>query len=153
MNWLSRNAASVEAVAASITAATAILAVAGVIVQLRAADTTSRAQSAREAYAAHLALAVSNPEFAAPADACTLAVSAKGAAYQAYLDHLLYAAEQMLAVEDGWDETFDAALAPHTAMLCNAGAAAGSAPDLLAVLAGFRAQTCPGITPCTGDAP
>jgi hypothetical protein len=152
MNWLSRNAPSVEAVAASITAVTAILAVAGVIVQLRAADATSRAQSAREAYAAHLALAVANPEFAAPPDACALATSARGAAYQAYLDHLLYAAEQMLAVEDGWDETFTAALEPHTAMLCSAGAAAGAAPDLMAVLAGFRADACPDVTPCNGAA-
>jgi hypothetical protein len=150
MTWLSRNAAAIEAVAASVTALTAVLAVVGVVVQLRATDATSRAQSAREAYAAHLALAVTNPDFAAPADACALAASAKGGAYAAYLDHLLYAAEQMLAVEDGWEPTFEAALHPHAAMLCNAQADTSEMTD---ILADFRARICTDAPVCDAVSP
>jgi hypothetical protein len=148
MTWLSRHAASIEAVAASVTAVTAILAVAGVVIQLRAADETSRAQSAREAYAAHLALAVTNPDFAAPADACTLIGSAKGAAYQAYVDHLLYAAEQMLSIESGWEPTFDASLMPHAVTLC-AAATDGETPEMANILAKFRARICAATPVCT----
>ena len=147
MSWLSRHAASIEAVAASVTAVTAILAVAGVVMQLRAADDTARAQSAREAYAAHLALAVANPEFAEPADACALIGSDKGAAYQAYVDHLLYAAEQMLAVESGWGPTFESALLPHAAALC-AATPAGDAPEMAAMLATFRTHACAAAPIC-----
>jgi hypothetical protein len=149
MSWLSRNAASIEAVAACVTALTAILAVAGVVMQLRAADQTSRAQSAREAYAAHLALAVANPDFAAPPNACALMNSTKGPAYAAFVDHLLYAAEQMLASESGWEQTFTAALVPHTVALCGADPA-DDAPELTAVMAVFRAQSCTAAPACAG---
>jgi hypothetical protein len=151
MSWLSRNAHSIEAVAAIITALTAVLAVIGVIAQLRATDTTSRAQSAREAYAAHLVLATANPDFAAPTDACALIASPKGAAYDAYVDHLLYAAEQMLSVEAGWDDTFIAALSPHAATLCSA--APDQTPEMAAVMAEFRVQMCDAAPICTADAP
>ena len=152
MNWLSRNSGAVEAAAGTVTALTAILAVIGVIAQLRATEATSRAQTAREAYAAHLALAVANPDFAAPVDVCGLLGSAKGAAYQAYLDHLFYAAEQMLAVESGWEATFDAALAPHAAAICEADPT-GETPELIAVLAGFRSKACAQAPSCKAAAP
>jgi hypothetical protein len=148
MNWLSRNAASIEAVAAIITAITAVLAVAGIALQLRAADATSRAQSAREAYAAHLALAVANPTFAAPDNACALMASAQGAAYTAYVDHLLYAAEQMVSVDIGWDATFQDALAPHAVLLCHPGHENTDSPALSLLLQGFRADICPDTPRC-----
>ncbi|MCU0802905.1 MAG: hypothetical protein MUD11_14290 [Rhodobacteraceae bacterium] len=148
MNGLSRHANAIMAACAIITAATAVLAVAGIALQLRAADATSRAQSAREAYAAHLALAVANPAFAAPGNACGLIASAQGAAYTAYVDHLLYAAEQMVSVEIGWDATFQDALSPHATLLCSPGHENADSPALSLLLQGFRADICPDTPPC-----
>ncbi len=147
-NWLARNADTVEAAAAAITALTAILALAGIALQLRAADDTSRAQSAREAYANHLALAVGNPDFAAPPDACAILASPKGPAYRAYVDYLLYAAEQMISVESGWDETFALHLTAHQSLICSDPDIASDTPALHPLIAAFTATTCPTVPAC-----
>ena len=99
MKWLSANASVVEAIAALITAAIAVLALVGVKYQLDAAEDLQRAQSARDAYRSHLVLAVNNPKLASPKDACSLSEGEDLAAYSAFVDHLLYSAEQMLEVE------------------------------------------------------
>lgn len=66
MSWLSRNAPSIEAMAAVVTALVAAAALVGVTVQLDEADRLQKEQSAREAYRAHLALAATLPQFALP---------------------------------------------------------------------------------------
>jgi len=149
MSWLARNADAIQAGAAAITAVTAVLAVVGVLAQMRAAEATSRAQTARESYAAHLTLAVANPDFADPADACALAASPKAGAYAAYIDHLLYAAEQMLEVDPSWDATFAQALTPHAAAIC-AGIPGDDTTGMTQMLADFRTKTCPGVQLCNG---
>jgi hypothetical protein len=148
MTFLSRHADAIQAAAAIITATMAVLAVVGVLLQMRAADETSRAQTAREAYAAHLALAAAMPDFAAPEDACTLLASSKGAAYEAYVGHLLYAAELMVEAETGWADTFHAALDPHAVLICR-DAGLGETDDMAALLDGFRSEACP-VQPSCG---
>ncbi len=148
MTWLRRNAETIEAVAATVTALTAICALVGVSLQLRATDAIARAQSARQAYATHLTLAVAHPTFAAPTDACALLRSDRAASYSAFVDHLLYAAEQMLAVEDGWGATFEAALAPHGAYICLPDGAWGDTPETQALLDVFRVRHCSTQTTC-----
>ena len=147
MSWLSRNADTIQAVAAVVTAVTAVMAVAGVLMQMQAADDTSRAQTAREAYAAHLMAAMANPDLAEPADTCAMMASPKGAAYAAYVDHLLYAAELMLEAEPDWDTTFAAAIAPHAAYLCPAMDAGAYGAQMKTMLSGFRTQTCADLPP------
>lgn len=148
MTWFHRNAEAIQAVAAMVTAVTAVLAVAGVLFQMRAADDTSRAQTAREAYAAHLMAAVSNPDLAEPADACALIASPKGAAYAAFVDHLLYAAELMLEAEPDWAGTFGTSLAPHALLVCTGVDAEAFSPEMTAMLDQFRAATCAQTSPC-----
>ncbi|MGI3187258.1 hypothetical protein [Nioella aestuarii] len=99
MGWFRRNTAVVEAGAAAVTALVAVAALVGVKLQLDAADEIQRAQSARDAYRAPLALAVAHPGLADPPDACALMGSQNGASYAAFVDHLLYSAEQMLTVD------------------------------------------------------
>ena len=72
MTWLARNAASIEAVAATVTALVAVGAMAGVFLQLNEADRMQREQSASEAYRANLALAATLPNFAQPLGVCDL---------------------------------------------------------------------------------
>lgn len=147
MTLLKRHADAIQAAASIVTAAMAVLAVVGVLAKMRAADATSRAQTAREAYAAHLALAAAMPDFAAPADTCTLLASTKGPEYEAYVGHLLYAAELMVEAETGWADTFQAALEPHAGLICRDGGA-GETDEMAALLNGFRSEVCPAVPPC-----
>jgi hypothetical protein len=148
MTWLSRHADTIQAGAAVVTATTAVLAVTGVLAQMRAADDTSRAQTAREAYAAHLMTSVSNPEYAAPDDTCGMMASPKRAAYAAYVDHLMYAAELMMEAEPGWQPTFAEAIAPHAAYVCAEIEAGAYSGDMTVMLGTFRADVCPAMPPC-----
>jgi hypothetical protein len=71
-----------------------------------------------------------------------LLASPKAVSYTAFVDHLLYAAEQMLATEDGWDDTFVAALEPHKAYICSTDGLMGTTPQMDFLLAQFRATEC-----------
>ena len=117
MSWLSRNTDAIRATAAVVTATTAVLAAAGILLQMRAAG------------------------------ACALIASPRGAAHAAYVDHLLYAAEQMLDADPGWDKTFVQALEPHAQVLCAANPGDDSVA-MTAMLAGFRASHCPNAQSC-----
>ena len=118
MNWLARNSTSVQALSAILTAILALGALIGLKIQLDEADRIQSLQSAREAYRSHLTLAISNPEFAEPEDTCALLATQKAASYTAFVDHLLYSAEQMLDAEDNWEQTFKEELMPHVQYLC-----------------------------------
>ncbi|MEZ5872505.1 MAG: hypothetical protein R3D32_11825 [Nitratireductor sp.] len=142
MSWLSRHSPAIEAVAAMITAAVAVAALIGVKIQLDGADRIQREQSAREAYRAHLALAATLPQFAEPADGCQLMKSDQGGAYAAFVDHLLYSAEQMLTVSEGWDETFLEELEPHRDYLCLPAGRPGETAETTKLLLSFRSMHC-----------
>ena len=149
MTWLSRNAPSVEAVAASVTALAALAAIVGVKYQLDAADTAARAQSARDAYRSHLALSVANPDLALPTNACTLIKGPKSGAYTAFVDHLLYSAEQMLEVGEGWEATFSEALDPHVTYICSDYTSTGSTNRVETLVRQFRAANCEMASKCS----
>lgn len=148
MSWLKRNAEPIEAVAASVTACVTLGALVAISIQLEANDLVSRQQSARESYRSHLALATANPEFAAPADTCALLQSDRAGAYESFVEHLFYSAEQMLAVEDGWQDTFQEKLGQHAAYLCMEDTARGDTPELIALLQTFRATACTAEITC-----
>ncbi|MEN8443582.1 MAG: hypothetical protein ABG776_01060 [Cyanobacteria bacterium J06555_13] len=149
MNWWHKNAEPIESFAAVVTAVVAIAALFGAKVQIDRSDLIQRQQSARDAYRAHLAIAATQPQFSRPTDACSLVQSADGGAYVAYVDHLLYSAEQMLAVENGWSATFLEKLVPHTDYLCSA-----FTPDIPIgvevsnLMEEFRAENCPISSTC-----
>lgn len=147
MNWFSRNAETIEAVAAVFTALVALGALIAVKYQLDAADLQQRAQSAREAYRGHLALAVATPQFAKPADACALSSGREAGSYTAFVDHLLYSAEQMLSVEPGWEATFNEALSPHASYFCS-DVATDYTPELNRLLQQFRGRQCSQVKAC-----
>lgn len=142
MNWLSRNAPSLEALAAVVTALVAVAALIGVKIQLDETDRIQKAQSAREAYRAHLALAATLPQFSQPSDTCQLIQSDQAGSYIAFVDHLLYSAEQMLVVSDGWDDTFSAHLETHRDYICAADGPVGETEETARLLLRFRELRC-----------
>ncbi|MBC9246122.1 hypothetical protein H4P12_05215 [Paracoccus sp. 11-3] len=148
MSWLSRHATAIQTASAAATVLVAVAALIGVKLQLDGADRVQREQSAREAYRSHLALATGLPAFAAPQDACALMASEQEGAYIAFVDHLLYSAEQMLAVSDGWDASFRDELLPHRDYLCSAAAPKGDTQEIIALLAQFRDVECAPTSGC-----
>lgn len=148
MSWLVRHATAIQTISAALTALVAVAALIGIKVQLDASDQVQRAQSAREAFRSHLALATGLPAFAAPADGCGLLAADQGGAYVAFVDHLLYSAEQMLAVQDGWEASFMEELQPHAAYLCSPGAPQGDTDEMAALLGRFRQTACAGQPAC-----
>lgn len=148
MGWFRRHTAQIEADAAAVTALVALAALVGVKLQLDAADDIQRAQSARDAYRAHLALAVAHPGLADPVDACALMTSDTGAAYAAFVDHLLYSAEQMLTVDPSWESTFAEDLAPHRTYLCSSVASISFDAAMEPFIDRFLAGNCDEVPIC-----
>ncbi len=148
MSWLSRNAEAIEACAAAVTALVAVAALIGVKIQLDEADRVQREQSAREAFRAHLALAATQPAFAEPEDGCALLESNRGGAYVAFVDHLLYGAEQMLSLDQGWEDTFLGELEVHEELMCSAYAPTGDIPETVQLITRFQDQFCAATPSC-----
>ncbi|MGX9355363.1 hypothetical protein ACS3SW_09430 [Roseobacteraceae bacterium S113] len=148
MSWWGRHAESIEAAAAAVTALVAVAALVGVKLQLDANDALARAQSARDAYRAHLALAVAHPEYAAPLAGCDVMQTPQAGAYYAFVDHLLYSAEQMLEVGEGWESTYLELLAPHEAYLCSTDGPTGDTDVTARLLAQYRVTSCPATPAC-----
>ncbi|MBF9059062.1 hypothetical protein HKCCSP123_07685 [Rhodobacterales bacterium HKCCSP123] len=118
MVWLRKNAALIEAGSALVMAFAAIAAAILVPMQIAANDRTSREQAAREIYREFLNITIQRPELAEPT-ACTPADPGRNSAYEAYVDYLLYTAEQVLELSaEEWRETVSARLAPHQPYLC-----------------------------------
>lgn len=147
MTWLQRNAPTLEAVAAIITAMVALAALIGVKYQLDTAEHIQRATTARDTFRTHLALAATQSQFAQP-DACDLLASDTAVSYMSFVDHLLYSAELMLETEDGWDNVFLNHLTPHAAYICGDAAPLGDTDKVAALLTKFRAQTCQSTEIC-----
>lgn len=149
MKWISRHAAFLEAVSAVVTALIAVIALVAVKFQLDAADALQRAQSARDAYRSHLALAVAHPRYARPDNVCELLNANEAGAYEAFVDHLLYSAEQMLNVEAGWEYTFLTALQDHASYICSSADDLADEESVERLLRQFKLEQCADIPLCT----
>ena len=145
--WFERNNKAVSAISAVLTVILALAAIIGVKVQIDGAARIQQEQSARDIYREYLNLSVQKPEFAAP-DFCAIAKSNQLAAYQAYVDYLLYTGEQVMSVDPDWAPTIDDALAPHAAYLCDAHDNAYPDPDVHALVEKLRQSACAKVKPC-----
>lgn len=146
--WLKRNADAVEAGSAAVTAIVAVAALVGVVWQVRAASDIQAQQSARDAYRNHLALAVTVPDLAEPADACALMKGKQAPAYDAFVAHLLYAAEQMLDQQPDWETLFRRDLEPHLTYICAYQQDFLTDGALDRLLVRIVAEDCPNAPPC-----
>ncbi len=146
--WMLRNAEVIEAASAALTAVVAVVALVGVIWQVRATSDIQAQQSARDAYRNHLALAVTVPNLAEPDDTCALMAGDQAAAYDAFVSHLLYAAEQMLDQSPDWESTFRQDLEPHLDYICTYQDELLTDGVLNRLLADIAATQCPAMPPC-----
>lgn len=136
-NWLTRNAEPLQALGALATAFAAVTAVIVIPYQVAQADRIQRDQTAREIYREFLNLTVHKPELA-NADYCALRDAGQTTAYAAYVEYLIYTAEQMIDISPEWRAPMASYLADHMAYLCSQGvwdAQSQDIRDLMAELA------------------
>lgn len=139
--WLGRNAHSIEALAAAATALVAVAALIGVKLQIDANDRIAREQSARDIYRAQLVLAIEHPTYAAP-DVCRINAEGRLPAYAAFVEHTIYAAEQMLDLEPDLAGVAAEMIEPHAAYLCTFARLEGYADHTAALIRRVRAPAC-----------
>jgi hypothetical protein len=147
MEFLNRNAAAIQALGAILTVALALAALIGVKLQIDAAETLQRSQSARDIYREFLSLSVNKPEFAQP-DFCAIQNSPQEAAYESYVEYLLYTAEQVTDVEPGWSPVFEQLFKDHTNFICSIADPSGYAGEVAALITNFKTQNCPVSSAC-----
>jgi hypothetical protein len=128
-NWLTRNAEALEAVGAIATAFAALTALVVIPYQVSQADRIQRDQTAREIYREFLNLTVQKPELAS-ADYCALTDANQTTAYAAYVEYLLYTAEQMIDTSPDWRTPMASYLEDHMAYLCSEGVWDAQSPDI-----------------------
>ena len=111
----------IETAAALVTALAALGALVFIPWQIAQNDRLQREQSAREIYREFLNITIQQAGVASQT-ACTVAPGAPAVAYSAYVEYLVYTAEQVVGIDaDGWAPTMAARLAPHAALLCQYG--------------------------------
>ncbi|RCW79442.1 hypothetical protein [Paracoccus lutimaris] len=143
--WLTRNAEALGALGAIATAFAALTALVVIPYQVGQADRIQRDQTAREIYREFLNLTVQKPELA-NADYCTLKDETQRTAYSAYVEYLLYTAEQMVDTSEEWRKPMENYLAEHKTYLCSVALQGkdGEMADLIIELG----LVCPPDDPC-----
>jgi hypothetical protein len=134
-NWINRNGQALTAFAS-------MLALLGVLYQVHASEQAQRAQSARDIYREFVALTVNRPELALTVWSDTLPPERR-AAYEAYVDYLLYASEQVIAVDAEWTGPMGGWLEDHAAFLCARDDMSAYTPAVQALIASVKAGSCP----------
>lgn len=117
-NLSHRHVQLLQVFSAVITAVAAVLALIVVPWQIHSADRIQQAQSARDIYRDFLNLTVQKPDVAST-DLCNANDRQIRIAYEAYVDHLLYTAEQVLAVSKEWRPPMQTQVDRHRAYLCS----------------------------------
>jgi hypothetical protein len=148
--WLKRHAVAIQALAALVTMAVAVAALVGVKVQLDASARLAREQSARDIYREYLNLSIAKPEFAQP-DYCGLVGTAQEPAYEAYVDYMLYTAEQAIEADAQWQPIFERNLANHRSYICAVEDWSDYRESIDSMVSRFRAHQCSAVPACPAE--
>jgi hypothetical protein len=140
--WLTRNAEALEAVGAIATAFAALSALVVIPLQFAQADRIQRDQTAREIYREFLNLTVQKPDLAS-ANYCALKGTTQATAYAAYVEYLLYTAEQMVDTSPDWRGQMASYVGDHMAYLCTEGIWSAQSPDIKDLVAALELSCKP----------
>lgn len=139
--WLERNAKALQGFSAIVMMVLAAATLVGVKLQIDASARQQREQSARDIYREFLSLSIGKPDFAAP-DACALRSGPEAAAYENYVEYLLYTADQLLTVSPQWRATMMDHMDAHQGLLCGAHDWSDDSAEIQQLIADFRAERC-----------
>lgn len=144
--WLERHAKAMQSAGVIVAVLAAVIALVGVKVQIDASARQQREQSARDIYREFLNLSISKPEFANP-DYCAIRGSPNEAAYEIYVEYLLYTTEQILQALPDWQNTVEQRMLPHRELLCTQSDWTGDASEVQQLIGDFRQKHCRGFEP------
>ena len=147
--WFHRNAEPLQAVGGFLTAALALGALVVIPWQINQADRIQREQAARDIYREFLNISVQNPKLA-NADWCALADPDQKAAYEAYVEYLLYATEQLVGTDPDWAAPMSGWIEDHAAYVCSKPDWSGYTPAVQALMTAFTARECAAVPKCPG---
>ncbi|MGL4405171.1 MAG: hypothetical protein ACRCT6_05380 [Notoacmeibacter sp.] len=133
-NWFSKHAQAFGALFSAV-------ALAGILFQVYAADQTQRAQSARDIYREFVALTMNRPELATLIWTPELPEKDK-AAYEAYVEYLLYTSEQVISVDKNWAGPMRGWLKDHTAFLCQVVDQSAYTSDVESLINDIKSREC-----------
>jgi hypothetical protein len=137
LDWLRRNSEALGGIATAFAAVTALIMIPYQVTQ---SDRIQRDQTAREIYREFLNLTVQKPDLA-HAKYCTLKDPNQITAYTAYVEYLLYTAEQMIDTSSDWRAPMASYLGDHMEYLCSEGIWDAQSPDIRDLVAAL-ALTC-----------
>jgi hypothetical protein len=149
LGWFDKHGPAIQGIGTVATALIALAALAGVKMQIDAGARTQQEQSARDIYREYLSLSINRPEFAEP-DYCAIKDGPQAAAYQNYVDYLLYTSEQMLAVSPDWEPALAEHLAAHDQYLCRAKNWSSYPDSVQTMIERFRVRSCKAQQPDCG---
>ena len=141
-DWLGRNSDRLQALGGLVTALAALAALVIVPAQIASADRIQRDQTAREIYREFLNLTVQRPELAR-ADYCALKDPRERTAYEAYVDYLLYTAEQLTESSPDWRGPMAGYLADHRSFICSKADWGDYSEGVVDLVKGVRADCTP----------
>jgi hypothetical protein len=141
LSFLNRNAGVIQAISAILTVLLALAALVGVKFQIDSAERIQREQSARDIYREYLNLSMSKPEFSLP-NYCAIIASPQAPAYENFVEYVLYTAEQVMSVDEGWDPIFSAILENHRDYICQIDDTSDYTPAVSLLLDSFKRGKC-----------
>lgn len=145
--WFHRNAEPLQAVGGFLTALLALGALVVIPWQINQADRIQREQAARDIYREFLNISVQNPKLAS-ADWCVLKEPGEKAAYEAYVEYLLYATEQLVGTDPDWRAPMTGWIEDHAPYVCAKPDWSGYTPDVQALMTQFTAANCADVPAC-----
>ncbi len=147
---IGKHAGAIQALSAILTVLIALGALVGVKMQIDASARLQHEQSARDIYREYLNLSINRPEFSSP-NYCTLIGTPQEAAYETYVEYLLYTAEQAITADPDWEPVFLESLKNHTEYVCNVKDWSGYSDDVRQLVSKFQAGHCGKRGVCGGD--
>jgi hypothetical protein len=133
-SWFSKHA---QAFAALFSA----FAILGVLYQVSAGERAQREQSARDIYREFVALTINKPELATFQWSAGLPEKDR-AAYEAYMDYMLYTSEQVIGVDAEWTSPMRNWLENHSAYLCALSDDAAYTPEVRTLIDDIKSEGC-----------
>ncbi|MBN8646380.1 MAG: hypothetical protein J0L55_00390 [Caulobacterales bacterium] len=145
--WLQEHGQAIQSLTSVLTVLLALGALVGVKIQVDAAKKLQIEQSARDIYREYLALSINQPQYAKP-NYCEIIDSPQEAAYENYVEYLIYTAEQGIKADKDWIPVFETELAKHSQYICSIKDWENLSPDINFLIANVKNKTCAGVKPC-----
>jgi hypothetical protein len=150
LNWIERHSVALKALTGFATLVVAVLALIGVKWQIDASARIQQEQSARDIYREFLNLSIARPELADP-DYCAIRSTPQLAAYENYVEYLLYTSDQLLSVSPAWEATLEEQLAPHREYICAEPDWSDDTVQIRELMTRFQGKHCKGFVSACAD--